>query len=480
MRKILGLLMLVLCLLFFAPFVQAADFNVNVEPINDNIYATESALFNLTITNQGAEEETYKISSNVLWDLTSDPLPDYFSGMKVGPNEKDSTLLKFSPPARITGGSKQLNLDIEDGSGEKITIPIAIHIKAIGYGPQGYVPFVMTSLIVEPVKINPQNKFTAKVKLKNGNVLNLSEVSVELTTKKDLFYKKRVVDIDPLEEKTETFVISMNPLTEPTEDTLVAIISYQDTYFKPAQESIEVVPYENLVEEKKADKSFLKTRHTIELINKGNTEFAELYKVETSLFENLFTGTKPDAKMMTEEGERYVVWEIVLEPGQKITLEHTENYRPLFAVLFIAILSIVLYYVFRSDVAVDKSAEVLEVEEGGISKIKLTLNIKNRSRKKLDHIKIIEKIPNIASYVKEDYLGTLKPNKVLRHDVKGTLLKWDIDKLEGYEERMITYKIKSKLSILGTLKLSPAIAKFKNKKGKITITHSNRYSLKMG
>ena len=62
---------------------------------------------------------------------------------------------------------------------------------------------------------------------------------------------------------------------------------------------------------------------------------------------------------------------------------------------------------------------------------------------------------------------------MLTHDIKGTLLKWNIDILEGFEERMITYKIKSKLSILGSLKLSPAVIKFKNSRGNIVISHSN-------
>ena len=120
-----------------------------------------------------------------------------------------------------------------------------------------------------------------------------------------------------------------------------------------------------------------------------------------------------------------------------------------------------------------KGADVMEIEEGGISKIKVTLNIKNRTKTKIENVSVIEKIPNIANLVKEEYLGTLKPTKVLRHDVKGTLLKWNIDVLEGFEERMITYKIKSKLSILGSLRLSPAVIRFKNIRGSIIIEHSN-------
>jgi hypothetical protein len=176
---------------------------------------------------------------------------------------------------------------------------------------------------------------------------------------------------------------------------------------------------------------------------------------------------------MQEDDKSYLVWEIVLGSSQKIEIRYTENYRTLFALGIIILLVIMLYFMMRSPVIVSKRAEVMEIEEGGISKIKITLNIQNRTKTRTENVRVIEKIPNIANLVKEEYLGTLKPTKVLTHDVKGTLLKWNIDVLEGFEERMITYKIKSKLSILGALSLSPAVIKFKNRKGNIVIAHSN-------
>jgi hypothetical protein len=475
MKKLIIILILTLML---ANFVSAADFDVSIEPVKNKISPTESALFNLYIENQGTETNKYRISSDATWNILSDPLPDYFSGITLEPGQNKTTLIRLSPPSKITGGTKKLSITIE-GQNQEISLPITIYIKSIGYGPQGYVPFIMSSLIVEPVEIDPRNKLTAKVKLKNGNVLNLSDVVVEVTTEDGLFYKKRLVDIGPLEEKTETFIISLSHLTEPATDTLIATVSYEDTYFQPAQEVIEIVPFSQLDEQKSKENLFLKTRSTVELTNNGNTKTSELYKVETNLFRSLFITTNPDSKILNQDGERYLVWEIVLDPAEKITLRYTENYQPLFIILALALLVVILYYALRSKVAIDKSAEVMEMQEGGISKIKITLNIRNRSSRKIEHIKVIEKIPNIAEYIKEDYLGTLKPSKVLKHDQKGTLLKWDIDQLDGFEERMITYKIKSRLTILGSMVLTPSVVKFKNPSGKITITHSNRYRLKM-
>ena len=67
---------------------------------------------------------------------------------------------------------------------------------------------------------------------------------------------------------------------------------------------------------------------------------------------------------------------------------------------------------------------------------------------------------------KEFAEGTLKPSRILQHHKKGLIVKWNIASLDAFEERIISYKIKSKLSILGTLTLPPMTVTCKDKQGK--------------
>ena len=55
---------------------------------------------------------------------------------------------------------------------------------------------------------------------------------------------------------------------------------------------------------------------------------------------------------------------------------------------------------------------------------------------------------------------------------KGTVLKWDIPELAPGEERLISYDIRSKLSIIGSFTLPRAKIKF-TKDGKDKIIFSN-------
>ena len=54
---------------------------------------------------------------------------------------------------------------------------------------------------------------------------------------------------------------------------------------------------------------------------------------------------------------------------------------------------------------------------------------------------------------------------------------WNLPTVEPYEERIITYKIKSKLSIVGGLTLPAAYLKYKPRNGREQIILSNKYSL---
>ena len=96
----------------------------------------------------------------------------------------------------------------------------------------------------------------------------------------------------------------------------------------------------------------------------------------------------------------------------------------------------------------------------GISKIKVAIYLRNRTSKPVSDVVLIDKIPTIANLLVDDSVGIVKPQKVIHGKSRKTLLKWNLGSLEPFEERILTYKIKSKLSIVGGLGLPPARVKF--------------------
>ena len=108
--------------------------------------------------------------------------------------------------------------------------------------------------------------------------------------------------------------------------------------------------------------------------------------------------------------------------------------------------------------------------------MKVIINVRNRGTRRLEHIEVTDIISNIANIEKDLYIGTLQPTK-MHHAKEGSVIKWDIDKLDPSEERVITYKIKSSLAILGDFTLKAAIARFRSN-GRDMLSRSNSLSIR--
>ena len=155
----------------------------------------------------------------------------------------------------------------------------------------------------------------------------------------------------------------------------------------------------------------------------------------------------------------------------------TRNFVPLLAAIILAIAAVIGYYGLRSPLTMLKEAGNISKSEGGISEMTVILHIKNRSQNKLNKIEIDDNIPGLVSIGGDIPIGALQPTKVLRHEKKGTtMVRWAIDSLESSEERVLAYRIKSKLSILGSFSLPSARAAFKSNE-KLFTSISNSVSV---
>jgi hypothetical protein len=200
-------------------------------------------------------------------------------------------------------------------------------------------------------------------------------------------------------------------------------------------------------------------------------------KVDTNLFRNIFFTEEPKALHRREGGKSYLVWEFSLDPANETTITTVENYRiPVFALAAIIVI-IILYFILRSPIVCAKDVHLIPSKEG-VSDIKIKIHVKNRTSLKLINIRVIDRIPAIAELVHSDKVGTLNPTKVIRDSRKGIIVRFDMHQLDPFEERIITYNIKSKLKIVGGLSLGPAKVKFETGKGIERKTFSNEINIK--
>jgi hypothetical protein len=87
---------------------------------------------------------------------------------------------------------------------------------------------------------------------------------------------------------------------------------------------------------------------------------------------------------------------------------------------------------------------------------------------------VIDRVPKLAEVSTQKTIGTLEPTKILKHEKKGTLIKWEIDTIESQEERILSYKIITKLSILGRFTMPQTIVKYQTKRGRERVVSSSK------
>jgi hypothetical protein len=110
------------------------------------------------------------------------------------------------------------------------------------------------------------------------------------------------------------------------------------------------------------------------------------------------------------------------------------------------------------------------VKEGSI--LSISIEIKNE-RKPLSNVIIKDFVPSMFSIVKD--FETIKPAKRERED--GTELTWRIGRLKPFEERVLHYKVKTQVGIIGDIKLPKAEIRGKIER-KVFSRKSNQVILK--
>ena len=166
-----------------------------------------------------------------------------------------------------------------------------------------------------------------------------------------------------------------------------------------------------------------------------------------------------------ERKENRVVYKWIVPP-----LSPGEEYRIIYevsvwnVVLVFSILIVILVYLFTQIFKVDikksyRARKPLTKE----SEVCVTLEVKNRGRKEIKNVVVVDYVPSIMKVVEK--FETLRP--MIRKIRGGTQLVWKLGTLSPGDERIITYRVKPIVDILGTIRLPKAYIKYSGKKGEV-------------
>ena len=462
----------ILLLMLFSVAVTATS-TLTVAPIKNEISPAEYATFSITITNDESQAQKYSIyslQSGQAWNVDPFPLKDKV--IELQPGQTYTTTIRAKTLQDLSPGIYFVNLNIHSDSGEEYTEELKIYLKA--KDPLDYLPAIRVTTDMDE-KINPKEPLAIKLFLENRNPLNLSDLKVRIETEIPEFQKEVNIDLPPFGKKTVEFSIVPNPYTQPKSYTLFFVLESHGEAVKVIEQKIEVLsslpPFEVTSTEESV---YLKTFKTLHVRNAGNVENTQMVKYPVSIWALPLLRSEGRSEVL--EGQRYLTWEVGLKPNETVDIPIIINYRILAYVLAALLLFAGFYWYVQSPLSLQKTALTTRGDEGTLSEIKITLELRNHSNKPIKNVAVTDLVPSIANIDKSLELGTLKPQET-KQSKAGTKVVWSLAELDAHEHRLITYKIKAKLNILGTFSLPRAETEFERKKGQRRKAYSNIFRI---
>ncbi len=461
--------------LFFVLFVAFSIFSqgaiaaakepslvLTATPIKDRVMEGDWAEFDVTIWNNQHlyDEITLSIEEEgTQWSMVTRPSVDYLSAIKLAPKGRKITRVLLKDIDLRRDATHPYSVELYAKS--RIT-----HAEAAARLPIYLMPFDPSKMEWEsnlsidthiPAIVDPRRTHSFKIDIKNNNYREYKSLDVAL--KGNLVDEKAAIHLGRNEQKTIAFTVTFDDDLAPQEDVLTLTFREGGNLLYQAKVHIEIAQYTTPFEKDVfTTERYLKLTEEIKLSNAQNIEATQRILLPAPFWKGLLTGTSPDAAIESREDGRYYMWEVALDPGASTTLTVTTNYRiPIYLFLLIGF-GIFLFVMFRDPVLINKRAEMIKLHDEGITEFRIIIAVKNRRKQEIRGVKLIEKLPGLVTFIEDGGIGAVGPSKVI-HQEKGTIMHWDMD-LTSEEERLITYYIKTKLSILGGFRLPPAALRF--------------------
>ncbi len=465
---------MILLLASFAAAAQVVTFKASVSPTEMvSIKEGQRAAFSISIQHDSRDVESFSVySPDISWDVHTK------ASLYVPPTPQGLTTELYIAPLRVPPGIYGVPLMVRlHKSNQEMRLNVPLEVVSRNPSALTYLPALRGTATMSS-QVDPRETIRIPLALTNQNRRNLTRVDVKVRS--SVINVDKTVALDPLETKTEVIETSIDPLSPPAEDMLrITLVAFDDKnesyFFELPLVQYSVMEYGEVRTSVDERRQFLSTAKVITLTNTGNVPRFEKHSQSLGWFASLFSKTSPAAAW---DGTKYV-WDVSVGVGESKTIILGVNYWPLFVGVLLFGLAITAYFLFRSPLLVRKRAVVLAQREGGISEIKVIVTLLNRGRAPVHKVRIMDLVPELAELSREAEAGTLAPEKVMRHEKKGTVVKWEIPELVSREERIIVYKIRTKLSVLGGLTLPATLSKFAIAHGVERSTKGNAFNLRI-
>jgi hypothetical protein len=465
--------LIVLALLLAMSFAVAEDIEVSHELVTEEVYPGESISVNVIVkNNQGVDDNiVVKVDQTALYPLLK------FSAFKGAMPISDRKTIESGEE-----GVFSFVVYTRDGIEPDRNYDLNFKIKSERDPEKGIEDYKARIYVASPeelIKITtdlpdqvaPGREVVFEVKFRNQ--ANLMVDPADLYIDSDLFskYYSEILYPTPY-EITKSLKFTPEPTAKPGIYQMVITAFKGKTLRGRIVKNFEVTSNPDIESKVDTKSGFLMRELTVTKYNKGNVNVDDVYEIPMTWFEKLMTNYNIEPSKIAEGKAE---WMFTIQPAETKTLTIKTDYRVLFfTIIGLLILAIIMIYYMKRVVSIKKAVFKMRDEKGAVAEIKVLLHVSNKTSKPITQIKVVDILPNMLILSHE--FGTLKPNKFQKGE-KSSRLIWDIDELEPGEERVISYRAKPGLHVIGSLTLPASLLRYTNKDKRIIDMQSNKVTL---
>lgn len=444
---------LVVLLVFLVSVLGVAALDVSYDNVNTVVLSGQQVKYLLHVKNDKSESVNVQIKSLSLdWILDEG---QGFYDIKAG--ETRNFGLTFSPLLADKPAVYGLILVVES---EEERVEKILKAEVLDYKK------IFSKEYSFPV-IDPRRGTMLKFNFENKYDILLHDLMLSLDS--DLITKESKFSLNPKGSEVIEFEIDIDDVTpEGKYPVDIKVIDAEENVYVEDEEMLTVSIYHDVKEVIEPVEGFLVSGEKITQMNDGNSVVDKRLTRIFSALEKKFTKFDPvPSEWKIEEGKYIAVWSYSLEPGESKSVRYVTNFKtPLIVVIAIVVIILLVYFIKRKPLSISKKVLTLHTKKGDIAIMKVLINIKNTSKEKLHNVSVVDRVPNLIKAPVE--FGVLKPSSVKKIG-DGARMVWSFHSMVPGEERVISYKVESKVYVLGKLTLPPAVVSVKRKNRKVIV-----------
>ncbi len=423
---------------------------INIEPVDNRGKPGDVLIYNITVVNEGVSP--LRVRFYMITALVNSFSPSY--NVNVESHESENIVLRLNLPPNAKSGRYVETLFAEI-DGVRSSLPVPYTVEAA----ENY--FVFNSMNV-PNKVDPRKPFNITLNLTNQywELSAMAELSVVTETNQEIFSDDYIVKV-PIGTSLHNLTVTIDRRIPPIPAFAEVGIKYYNTNFGYKSKSLTIIGYEENETREIVSTTIVSSKNGVVITNNGT--------VTLPSYEHSMTINPVDAYFIKNASTDYRIVDNKiyftvpeLSPGESVSIFYETNYMVLYFLPLLIIGLIYLFWVFTRNVDITKEVFELKITHTYMV-FKIVITVENISNKVLSNLRLVEEVPPVVHKVYD--FGTLK-GKIKKKDNK-RFVTWNIDKLNPKEEVVISYRMKTKIGLLGELELPKTTIQMLDNIGKI-------------